>query len=243
MRALSAAELLSVWEQCAAQRPEARALALLSVACSDIPVTELARLAVGVRDTLLLELREQMFGSHFDAIVECPTCSHRSELSFEATDIRVRPPAEHAESLLLECEGYVARFRLPNSQDMAELAAPGAVTPRRRLFERCVLVAHRGEHTIDAAELPDSFADQVAGLMAQQDPQASIELAMTCPQCAHGWNALFDVVTFFWGEIQAWSVRLLRDVHELACTYGWREADILALSHGRRQAYLDLIRS
>ena len=36
-------------------------------------------------------------------------------------------------------------------------------------------------------------------------------------------------------------VRFLRDVHTLASTYGWREADILALSPWRRQYYLALI--
>jgi hypothetical protein len=35
----------------------------------------------------------------------------------------------------------------------------------------------------------------------------------------------------------------LRDVHELASAYGWRESEILALSPQRRQAYLELVRA
>jgi hypothetical protein len=243
VRALSASELLSVWERCIAQRPEARALALLSVACDDIPVAELARLAIGARDAQLLELRERTFGSHFAAIAECPACRHALEVSFETADIRVSSQSQGPQSLIVERDGYVAKIRLPNSLDLAEVAAGVGREPRRRLFELCVLEAHRGEHAIEAVDLPESLANHAAEVMAERDPQATIELAMNCPQCSHGWNALFDVVTFFWGEIQAWSIRMLRDVHELASAYGWREADIFALSPARRQTYLDLMRA
>lgn len=241
MRALSASELLTVWERFAAQRSDALALALLSVACDDTPDSELAQLAIGERDSRLLELRERMFGSYFAAVVECPNCSNALELSFKAADIRVSAQPQHPQGLMVERDGYTAKFRLPNSLDLAEFATAGGPGPRRRLFERCVLEAHHGAQAIDAAALPESFANHVAEAMAAHDPQATIELAMNCPQCSHGWNALFDIVSFFWSEIQAWSVRILRDVHELASAYGWREADVLALSPARRQIYLDLI--
>lgn len=243
MRALSATELLSVWERCAGQRSEARALALLSIACEEIPVAELARLAIGVRDTYLLELRERTFGSRFVAVVECPACSQPLELSFETADIRVAPQPEISQTLSVERDGCVATLRLPNSLDLAELATADGRDPRRKLFERCVLEAYRGENALDARELPDSFANHAAQRMAERDPQATIELALNCSQCSHVWTALLDVVAFFWSEIQAWSVRVLRDVHELASAYGWPEADILTLSPVRRQAYLDLVRA
>ena len=241
MRALSASELLSIWERFSARRSDALALALLSVACDDTPVSELAQLAIGARDSRLLELRERTFGSHFAAVVECPACSRALELTFEAADIRVSAQPQCPQGLMVERDGYSARFRLPNSLDLAEVSTVSGPSPRRRLFERCVLEAHRGKQAIDAAALPESFANHVAETMAEQDPQATIELAMNCQQCSHAWNALFDIVSFFWSEIQAWSVRMLRDVHELASAYGWREADVLALSPARRQIYLDLI--
>ena len=50
-----------------------------------------------------------------------------------------------------------------------------------------------------------------------------------------------DVAAFFWTELNAWAVRLLREIHALASAYGWREADILALSPKRRDLYLELI--
>lgn len=34
---------------------------------------------------------------------------------------------------------------------------------------------------------------------------------------------------------------MLRDIHELAKTYHWREPDVLRLAHARRKQYLALI--
>ena len=77
--------------------------------------------------------------------------------------------------------------------------------------------------------------------MAQADPQANIQLALGCPACGHSWLALFDIVGFFWREIDTWARRVLRDIHTLALAYGWSEAEILALSPWRRQFYLEMV--
>jgi hypothetical protein len=77
--------------------------------------------------------------------------------------------------------------------------------------------------------------------MAEADALGDVQLALTCPQCGHEWQAPFDIASFLWTEINAWAHRTLQDVHELARAYGWREADILALSPWRRQVYLEMI--
>jgi len=112
---------------------------------------------------------------------------------------------------------------------------------KRRLLERCVQRALRNGESIPGGEIPDGVADAVSERMAEADPQADVRLALACPECGHRWQAVLDVVSFLWAEIHAWAIRLLRDVHVLAATYGWREVDILALTPWRRQAYLDMI--
>jgi hypothetical protein len=77
--------------------------------------------------------------------------------------------------------------------------------------------------------------------MGQADPLADLTLLATCPACGHNWRILFDIVSYFWDEIQAWGGRLMREVHTLASAYGWRETDILAMSAWRRQRYLEMI--
>jgi len=48
---------------------------------------------------------------------------------------------------------------------------------------------------------------------------------------------------FLWTEITSQARRLLHEVHLLATTYGWHEADILAMSAIRRQYYLEMVAS
>ena len=133
-------------------------------------------------------------------------------------------------------------FRLPTSLDLASLdPAADLETNRQHLLQRCVTAARRGGREVAAAELPMEVAAAIAQRMADADPQADVQLALACPKCQHAWKAPLDIVSYFWTEIDAWAGRLLREVHALAYAYGWREAEVLALSPWRRQAYLELI--
>ena len=75
--------------------------------------------------------------------------------------------------------------------------------------------------------------------MSELDPEAETRFDLVCAACGHLWSALFDITAFFWTEIQALAQRLLHDVTTLARLYGWREADILAMSNTRRTYYLE----
>lgn len=249
MRALSAPELLSVWEQGLAQPPVQRALTLLASACPETSPKQLAELSVGQRDTLLLTLREWMFGSQLQSMVSCPKCSDRLELSFKVSDVRVAAPAESAETLLLNVDNYEVRFRLPNSLDLVACANQIASTTgfedpssaQQTLLERCLLaVCHHGQEQ-PVTQLPADVINAVEASMAEADPQADVQINLCCVACSHQWHSTFDIVSFFWSEINTWALRILREVHILASTYGWREADILAMSPYRRQLYLEML--
>jgi hypothetical protein len=112
------------------------------------------------------------------------------------------------------------------------------------LLDRCIIHARHignGGEPVRASELPQEVAEAVADRMAMADPQAEIELAVDCPACGERWQAPFEIESFFWSEIGAWARRILSEVHVLASSYGWREADIFNMSAWRRQYYLDLI--
>lgn len=252
MHALSASELLSVWERGLSQTPFERALQLLGAASAGESADALARLSVGERDARLLTLREWTFGRQLISLVNCPACGEQLEINLDADALRLRPPAEaeHAASeaarapLTVAVSGYEVSFRLPNSLDLDAVAAgtPAAVSDAAQaLLSRCLVEARRGGQTVGAAELPPEVAEAIAGRMAAADPQAEVGLALDCPACGAGWQAPFDIESFFWDEIGAWARRTLGEVHVLASSYGWREADILNMSAWRRQYYLDLI--
>jgi hypothetical protein len=245
MQGLSAAEMVDVWELGLAQPPLQRALTLLAAASPDIPPGTLYNLSIGERDARLLTLREWTFGPQLNSLTTCPGCSERLELTFDVSDIRAKIASSTAEpgaALLLCIADHEVSFRLPNSLDLFAIAgSQDLAASTQLLFQRCLLAAkHQGEEK-SAAQLPKEIAEAVEERMSQADPQADVQLALSCPQCGHQWQAIFDIVSFFWSEIDAWAFRILREVHTLASAYGWREADILAMGPWRRQCYLDMV--
>jgi hypothetical protein len=242
MRALSALELLEVWERGLAQGPVERALTLLAAACPETPLEVLASFSIGRRDADLLTLRERTFGSQMASVAMCPQCGEQLEFSFSAADLRVSPPSEPEQVTVLTVDGYELQFRPPNSLDLAALISqPDPADQQRLLIESCLLVAHREGEPIAVAQLPANIIDAIEDGMARADPQADVRLAISCPACNHQWQGIFDIVTFFWSEIESWASRILHEVHLLASAYGWHEREILALSPRRRQFYLDRV--
>jgi hypothetical protein len=242
MRALSAAELLTVWERGATQSPAERALTLLVAARADTPLERLGQLSVGERDTKLIELRELVFGTELTSVVMCPKCSERLEFSVNTGEICLPITEEAAEPLKVWHSDLEALFRVPNSLDLDSLDPSADVeTNRRLLLKQCVLDIQRAGNSMSVDELPPELIDAIEEQMAKSDPQADMRFALQCPRCRHSWQAPFDIVSYFWSEIHAWASRLLQEVHMLALNYGWREADILTLTPFRRHAYLRMI--
>jgi hypothetical protein len=238
----TASDLLNVWERGRSQSPVDRAFSLLTLGHSEEKPEDLAELKIGERDARLLELRGNAFGSRIAGRADCPACGQSIEMNFTVSEVQTAPALEVAETCAAKFGNYEISFRLPNSNDLASLA-PGddIATGKRRLVQRCVLDAKCSGQPVTADQLPDDTVTALSERMSELDPQGDMQVALTCPQCSHRWEAPLDIASFLWSEIHAWAVRLLRDVHVLASVYGWREADILAMSPWRRQAYLELI--
>jgi hypothetical protein len=231
---------LAAWERGLSQRPFEQALTLLSAACPDETTSELAVLSIGQRDVRLLRLRAWVFGERLSSISRCPQCAETLEFEFNVSDILVEdePPA----TLSLEVDGYSVEFRLPNSADLTAIAEANGQASAR-LLERCILSLSRAGIPIAVSALPAAVMNAITDCMAQADPQTDVQLDLTCPACGQNWHAPFDIVSYFWSEVNVWAGRLLSEVHTLAFTYGWDEADILAMSSTRRKRYLEMIQA
>jgi hypothetical protein len=248
MQLPSTQNLLAAWERGrdASQRTE-RALALLGALYGEASRKSLSQLSIGERDSLLLAMRQQTFGSQLAAVTACPGCGARLEMKFATADVCVArgqsPPKNCLTELFsLRTEGYEVTFRLPNSLDLAAVQHSGCLDQKRKLLlEQVVSRALRGTEEISPGELPEGVVDGLEQRMSEADPQAEVWLNLACAACGRSWQALFDVVPFFWSELDAWAIRLLREVHCLARAYAWREADILAMSPWRRQCYLEML--
>jgi hypothetical protein len=249
MITFSPAELLTAWERCLPLSPVGRAVALLELAEPGLAADAITALSVGSRDRELLRLRVSAFGTAISGLVTCPECGQTVELTADANDIIAaagRPTPGRDDELALDRNGYHVRFRLPTSADLLALAvawpaAPPGADAERFLLGRCLRWAEHDGSPVAPSELPDEIVELVGSSMNEHDPLADIELACDCPDCGEAWVAPLDVPGFLWAELTDFATRLLRDVHVLASGYGWCEAEILALTPVRRQAYLDLV--
>jgi T4 bacteriophage base plate protein len=242
MRPLSASELLRVWEQGHGKPSYRKAMLILAAACSEESTEELAELSIGSRDSRLLTLRELTFGPELTSLTVCPACSEKLESSLNVADLRISTPEPRNQLLHLELDDYSIDFRLPNTGDLIEAGRSSDLEQiQRELAKRCVNEIRRQDEKLTTEHLPSHVVELLAMKMTEADPQADTQLSLSCPVCGHSWQALFDIVSYFWSEIQAWAVRILREVHLLASAYGWREADILAMSPLRRHLYLGMV--
>ncbi len=242
MRTPTPAQLLQVWE-CGGPSAATCGLLLLGCSCDEYSAVELAALPLGQRDALLLQLRTRLFGAAIDVVASCPHCAATVEATFRGDDLLLSRPGANAAPPTLEhaAQGLRVQYRLPDSNDLLALEnCSDPVAARELLLERCVLGAQRDAAPHDLHALPQAWSAELAQAMAQADPQADLQLAFRCPECAHDWQPLFDIARFLWQELHAWALHMLREVDTLAQAYHWAEADILALSPRRRQAYLEL---
>ncbi|MEM9293203.1 MAG: phage baseplate protein [Acidobacteriota bacterium] len=252
MRALRASEILDLWETSGRHHGVDLALILLQTASPELSWERLVRLTVGQRDERLMRLRELTFGSLLRLQTPCPQCSEALELELESPRLRVGS-ASSAGPHESQWEGWRLQWRLPDSEDLAALArlggqaigdGEGVSSGEGLLLQRCLLALwdEEGRQRV-AGELPAAGRAALGEAMSAADPQAEVIFDLRCPRCEHRWQSLLDIVEIFTQELATQSRRLLAEVHFLARYYGWREADILALSGRRRQAYLDLARA
>jgi hypothetical protein len=130
-----------------------------------------------------------------------------------------------------------AVFRLPDTADLRAVAQ-GAGDPeagRWLLLER-LLVSPPGNGPVS-----DATAEAAEAAMEATSPGAAVLVTVACPDCGARTEAALDVAVLLWSQVEAAAVALLGDIHTLASAYGWTEADVLALSPGRRLAYLELV--
>lgn len=242
MRALTAHEIIGVWELSQHQTPVDKALTILGMIYPDRSAAEIASLSIGQRDLRLLLLREKTLGPSLQSVAECPNCRERLEFSMNVRDICVDRVSDEPRELTLSADGYELRFRAINSLDQMAIASCGDLQDARiKLAERCVLEARYNEEIVYCHELPDDIVTMLAEEISKRDPQAELLLDLSCGVCKHKWQVFFDVATYFVDELRSTVVRLLREVHYIAAAYGWSERDILGMSEAKRKFYMEMV--
>jgi hypothetical protein len=200
------------------------------------PVTgEMVRsLLVGDREYLMLRLREMTLGDDVKAVLHCPVCSQRMDLSFRISETPVEERRQTAAAYSVGLGKRSVRFRLPSGGDQEAVLAMEASAATSELLRRCIL---------DDGGWPLSEEDReaVTAEMERLAPRVELELDAVCPECNHAFVAPFDTTAFFFEEMRTSRDQLLREFHALAFYYHWSENDILNLGRDRRRTYLGLL--
>ena len=228
--------------------PAQKTTALLSRSVTQLgtlaPLTaEAARsLTVGDREALLLHLRRVTLGERLPCVVACPAsgCGQKMDVDLTASELLLPPyrtePA-YERPIAVNGETRPIRFRLPTGADQEEAAAAARRDPPaavKLLLERCV----DGEGI--ERSIPE-IAAQVGQAMSELDPQAELDISLTCPACGHSFSTLFDTASYFFQELAVRARHLYREVHLLALHYHWSEPEILSLTPRRRGLYLEML--
>lgn len=234
MQAPGEVELLALWERGLARHPIDRALLLCAWARPDLPPSRFPDLPLGVINRALLRLRETCFGSRICAYVDCEHCGERMEITL---DTRQLLAGVNEKDIIAEFEISNHRFRVPCSRDLATITSErDSKEAAVKLLERCCL-SHPDNTDAGFANI----LAEAETIMANLDPDADINLALTCEDCGESWLADFNIGTLLWDEIDVHARSLFAEVHSLARAYGWTESEILALSPQRRSTYLDMV--
>jgi hypothetical protein len=250
MSALSGRDVLDLWEQVDGLAPARRALVLAAAGGTGrVEPHDVAAMPVGARDARLLELRRQLAGPVLEAVVACPACTEDVEVGLDTAVLLAlgdaRPDGAGPDGAggpsTTEVDGMTVTWRAPTAGDLdavAALAATDGVDPEAELWRRCVLEVRPAT---DPDDLPAPVRSTVAAQMADADPLSEVLLDVVCGACGESFPAEIDVATFTWTEVVAAARRVLREVDVLARAYGWTEPEVLALSDGRRAAYLEMV--
>jgi hypothetical protein len=234
MGQLTSAELIQLWELGQEMPPAQRAVALAEAARGDANSPAAADLPLGDRDHRLMLLYAGLFGPQVTGEDTCGACAAVLEVSFDLGALAAgHHPARTPVTVGLGEQEL--HCRALTTADL--IAAAESSDFEVGLLARCVTSA-TGQ---PAPGLPAPAAAEVMSALAAADPLADVRLAVTCGECGHQWDTVFDIASFLWTEICAAVERLLGDVHLLATAYGWSEAEVLAVGPRRREYYLQAV--
>jgi hypothetical protein len=183
------------------------------------------------RDRLLAWVYADTFGRRIESTVCCRACEEAFELDFDLGELIARledeagaPPDGGQVEL-----GDGVTARIPTGADELAITGLPVAQAEDALARRCA---------VDDGPAPDPAA--LGAALEAVAPVADLDLDATCPECGEAQLVHFDLQAYLLESIAADRARLMRDVHALACAYGWGLEAILALSRRERRALATL---
>lgn len=246
MESLSQIHLLNLWERGRNQTPLRFCIDALSEAFPEISFDNALLLPIGIRDSLILKLRCSIFGDILYSTSVCPSCGEKVEweMNLQSFGLPESRLTDYRNNFKLRQGNYFITFRLPNTADIMQLPTDCAVENSHEwLLSRCILDIKYKKKTLGCEDLSDYVLDILSDKMSEADKFADVIISLSCNKCSSQWEAMFDIISYFWIETNAWAMNTLNEVGILAYHFGWSENQILELSSSRRRIYLEMIKT
>lgn len=206
----------------------ALAAALAEVGGAPATTEAVRELAVGDRQFLVRQLSAHLGRDRVWLTAACRTCGEDFDFEVPQTELPVKEAGPGYPYVEVETPGARLRLRVPTGADQEAIADLPDEVAARTLFERCLIAgAAAGDDELAAAEAAVEAAA----------PEVALAALAACPACGADNEIAVDPYLL----LSTSPDELFVEVHRLASSYHWSEAEILALPRARRQLYLRLI--
>lgn len=225
--------LMSTWEAALAQGAATRTATLVAVLHDD--ACDPLALDLDERERDALRLMSRVTGDTFDGETSCLRCGERMEISVPLAALQLA----RADTTELHDDAWQVGLRVPDSHDVLDaLDCTSDEAAEAALFERCITHARYNGEARAASELPAALRVRCEAQLDALAPLANLTLDLTCPACGAADAVPLDAGAFVFERMRHWVEDQLDDIARLCRAYGWREADVLAMSAWRRRFYL-----
>jgi hypothetical protein len=194
-----------------------------------------ADLAVGDRQFLARRLGVHLGRDPLWCTADCGACGTRFDVEVRQADLPVKDAGETFPNV----DVGPLRLRVPSGADQETIAHLPDEQAVEALVARCR--TDLDETDLDETGLPDGHATvdpaAIEEALETVAPEVALAVLAHCPSCEEENLLAVDPYAGILGADDD----VFDDVHRLASSYHWSEADILALTRDRRRRYLRLL--
>lgn len=186
-------------------------------------------LVISERIDLLLLICQASFGDAHYVTVSCPQCAEKMDIDYTIEELR--PVRRTVSSMKIGAQSFSIKEPTGSQQRQWHLD--------RQDWQDDILRYCLGDSAVDTLTAGDK-ADALEKLLNCQ-PGTSLELAVNCIGCRHQLWVAISIATIFSRSMADLIETVEEEVHLLASSYHWSEADILALPVLRRKRYVERV--
>jgi hypothetical protein len=198
-------------------------------------------LSVGDRQFLVQQLAGWLEMDTVWMTSACARCGEHSDFPVHFSELPVKEAGVGYPFAQVATSRGNACWRVPTGADQKAVAAVSTEQDAARLLlARCLveITGHDEELTTQwVADLSPEDLAQVESSLEAVAPEVITAVQVSCVACGQDSQVGIDPYLCLQGRQEAISA----DIHTIACTYHWSEAEILALPQKRRRRYLRLI--